>query len=306
MGLTLALTGGTGFVGRHTLHAALAAGHRVRALARRPQPELAGCTWVAGDLADRAALRRLVEGTDAVIHVAGVTNAADAAGFLAANVAGTRAMREAAAGLPFVHVSSLAAREPALSIYGDSKRQAEDAVTAAAGRFAIVRPPAVYGPGDTELLPMFRALRLGAIALPRGTRASMIHVGDLGRALVALAADLAGPGRAAGGRFEIDDGSGGYPQAAIARAAAAAVGRRALVVEVPGGWLGAAAGAATLLAGFRGQLPKLSRDRARYLAHPDWTADCAPLLGLGLWQPGIGLQEGMAATVAWYRASGWL
>ena len=71
----LAITGGTGFVGSHLVKAALANSHRVTALARRPQSRKERLTWVEGDLADREALRHLVVGADAVIHVAGVLNA---------------------------------------------------------------------------------------------------------------------------------------------------------------------------------------------------------------------------------------
>src|SRR5687767_595612 len=151
----LAITGGTGFVGSHLLRTALGAGHRVSALTRRPQSVRNTLSWVEGDLADRAALARLVEGADAVIHVAGVLNARDRAGFEDGNVAGTLAMLAAAtaAGIRrFVFVSSLAAREPELSMYGGSKARAEALVESSGLDWSIVRPPAVYGPGDRETL----------------------------------------------------------------------------------------------------------------------------------------------------------
>ena len=131
--MRLAVTGATGFVGGHLLDAAAKAGHQVAALARRPQPPRNRVEWIAGSLDDRAALDRLVEGADAVIHVAGVVNAPDAAGFEARNVLGTGAILSAAekAGIArFVHVSSLAAREPRLSQYGASKARSEALVAA--------------------------------------------------------------------------------------------------------------------------------------------------------------------------------
>lgn len=304
--LTLAITGGTGFVGRHTLAAALARGHRVRALARRPQPELPGVLWVPGALDDAAALRRLVDGADVVIHIAGVVNAPDAAGFEQGNVLGTAAIRRAAGALPFVHVSSLAAREPRLSIYGDSKYRAEDAARDTAGPVAMVRPPGVYGPGDTELLMVFQGVRMRIAAAPRGRRASMIFAPDLAEALVALAEDLVGEGRSAAGVFEIDDGAGGYAQTDVVRAAAAAMGRRAAILPIPGGALRVGATVDSLLAKWGRRPPKLTHDRARYLAHPDWTADVGPLLACDIWRPATALAPGMAQTVAWYRREGWL
>ena len=85
---TLAITGGTGFVGGHLIAMALERGHQVRALTRRDQPERAGVTWIRGALGDTASLAELVTGADAVIHVAGVVNAPDRAGFAAGNIEG--------------------------------------------------------------------------------------------------------------------------------------------------------------------------------------------------------------------------
>lgn len=306
MRVTLAVTGGTGFVGGHVLVAATARGHRVRALARRPQPPRDGVEWVPGDLADQGSLARLVEGADVVVHVAGVVNARDAAGFVAGNVRGTAAMRMAAGPRPFVHVSSLAAREPRLSLYGTSKLAAEHVARGCAGPVAMVRPPAVYGPADREMLALFRAARLGLVPVPAGARAALIFATDLAHALVALAEDLAGAGRSAGGCFEIDDGSGGHGQAELVRAIGAAMGRRVRALEVPGAALRLGAAVDTWRARLAGTLPKLSFDRARYLAHCDWSADSRPLLALGLWQPRVGLAEGLAETIAWYQREGWL
>lgn len=305
--MTIAVTGGTGFVGQRVLH--LAQDH-VRALARRPQPPRRLLWWVAGDLADGPALARLCEGADVVIHIAGVVNAADKAGFEAGNVAGTAAILAAAtaAGVRrFVHVSSVAAREPGLSNYGASKAAAERLVAASDLDWVMVRPPAVYGPGDRDMLPLFRLAARGLAVMPGGrdARMSLIHVDDLARALLALAAG--GPSRTV---LEIDDGrgdaAGGYSHTEYGRAIGDAVGRRARVVGVPGALLGLAAGAATLAARVQGKLPTLSRDRARYIRHPDWTARGGNAALAGLWTPRFDLAAGLADTVAGYRRRGWL
>jgi nucleoside-diphosphate-sugar epimerase len=306
MTMTLAVTGATGFVGGHVLAAAAAQGARVQALARRPQPPRDGVRWIAGSLEDRTALEALVAGSDALIHVAGVVNPTDPADFWRGNVAGTAALRAVAGGRPFVHVSSLAAREPALSRYGASKRQAEDVARGASGPLAIVRPPAVYGPGDTDLLPLFRAVRAGLVPLPAGNRAAMIYAADLGQCLVALAQDLGGACRAAGGLFEVDDGMAGYAQRDLALAIGMAMGTNPHVLPVPAAALALGALAATAAARVTGGQPRLSRDRARYLAHPDWTTDSRPLRALGLWAPATPLEAGLQQTVSWYRAAGLL
>ena len=162
--MKLAVTGGTGFVGSHLIDVALAGGHEVKALTRREQPPREGVEWISGDLGSRDALEKLVGDADAVIHVAGTINAPNAAGFEKGNVQGTLAMLAAATAggiRRFVHVSSLAAREPKLSLYGASKAKAEELVHSSGLDWASVRPPAVYGPGDKETLELFRMAKLG-------------------------------------------------------------------------------------------------------------------------------------------------
>ncbi|MGK6325044.1 NAD-dependent epimerase/dehydratase family protein [Sphingomonas sp. DT-51] len=301
--MILALTGATGFVGGALLEQALAAGHYVRALARRQQPERDGVTWVSGALDDAAALSALVSTADAVVHVAGAVNAPDRAGFAAANVEGTRAVVEAAKvwGVArFVHVSSLAAREPALSNYGWSKAGAEAEVGASGLDWTIVRPPGVYGPGDMEQRDLFRAARRGVVPLPPNGRLSIIHVDDLARLLLALAER---PGAGAHAIYEPASPDGALRYTDFARAIATAVGRPALPLPLPAALLRLAARGDALV---RGASAKLTADRVAYMVHPDWTADPAKTPPAALWQPRIGAGEGLAATARWYRAQGLL
>ncbi|WP_310468521.1 NAD-dependent epimerase/dehydratase family protein [Sphingomonas sp.] len=301
--LILGVTGGTGFVGARLLDAALAAGHEVRALTRRAMPPRERVIWVDGSLEDTAALARLADGADAVIHIAGLINGRSAAAFDACNVTGTAAMLDAAragGAKRFVHVSSLAAREPGVSLYGASKARSEALVEASGLRHAIVRPPAVYGPGDKETLELFRLANLGLALLPPAGRISVIHVDDLAALLLALA-DPAAP---TGLLVEPDDGrAGGWTHRDFALALGEAVGRKPLVVPVPSVVMRAAASADQLLR--RGNA-KLTADRAAYFAHPDWVADPARAVPAELWRPQIPTPTGLAATAAWYRAHKWL
>lgn len=295
--MILAITGGTGFVGKRLIDRALADGHQVRALARRSQPERAGVEWIAGDLADPGVL---CDGADAVIHVAGVVNAPDRAGFAAGNIAGTESILAAAkaAGVArFVHVSSYSAREPQLSDYGWSKAGAEAAVMASDRAWTIVRPPGIYGPGDLELRDMFRIAKLHLALLPPAGGSSWIHVDDLAALLLACA--INDPGRIV---IEADDG---HPISHVefGRAVGRAVGRRVLPVSLPAPLLAFAAKTDRWL---RGKGAKLTPDRVGYLVHPDWTATPALRSDPKLWKPAIPLAEGLADTVAWYRAHGLL
>jgi uncharacterized protein YbjT (DUF2867 family) len=307
----VALTGATGFVGQAVVEEACRRGLALRALARREQPACEGVEWVRGDLADRAALAALVRDAAAVLHVAGVVNAPDPQGFHLGNVSGTEALIETtrAAGVQrFVFVSSLAAREPGLSAYGRSKREAERAVEGSGLQWTIVRPPAIYGPRDREILELFKAARWGVLPMPAG-RASIVHVADLARLLVTLTGTGEGSAGAAlevtiGQIFEPDDQRpGGWPNRELAHAVGTALGRR---VWSPALGKPVLAALAALDHRFRGSGAKLTRDRVGYMTHPDWVSrpDKAP--PADLWQPKIATPSGLAATAAWYRQNGWL
>jgi nucleoside-diphosphate-sugar epimerase len=301
--MRLAITGGTGFVGSHLIDAALAAGHQVHALTRREQQPRDGVAWIAGDLATRDALERLVDGVDAIIHVAGTISGHSAAAFEIGNVAGTLAMLAAATAggvQRFVHVSSLAAREPKLSLYGGSKCRAEQLVHSSGLDWAVVRPPAVYGPGDRETLELFRMARLGLMLMPPKGRVSVIHADDLARLLLTLA----GPAAPGNILIEADDGKpGGWTHREFARALAAAVGTKAAVVSSPGILLRLAARADQLL---RGEKAKLTVDRAAYFSHRNWVVEPKRACPPQLWRPAIDTEQGLRETADWYRGQNWL
>jgi nucleoside-diphosphate-sugar epimerase len=301
--MKLAVTGGTGFVGSHLIDAALAADHQVLALTRRPQDPRDGLEWIAGSLSDPAALELLIDRTDAVIHVAGVLRADDAAGFEKGNVAGTLAVLAAATAggtKRFVHVSSLAAREPQLSLYGASKAKAEALVEGSGLDWVIVRPPAVYGPGDRETLDLFKMARGGQIYMPPAGRLSLIHVDDLARLLLALA----DPGAPKGIIVEPDDGRpNGWSHREFGDALAKAVGVPARTISTPRFLLAVGSRLDRML---RGANAKLTPDRVAYFCHPDWVVSPDRAAPAGLWKPEIVTDRGLKDTADWYRAKGWL
>lgn len=301
--MIIAVTGGTGFVGSHLIGAALAGGHRIAALTRREQPPRAGVTWVIGGLEDRDALRRLATGADAVIHVAGVLSAPDKAGFEAGNVTGTLAMlsNATAGGVQrFVHVSSLAAREPQLSLYGGSKAKSEELVETSGLDWVVVRPPAVYGPGDRETLELFKMAKYGILLMPPAGRFSLLHADDLAALLLALAASAA-PTRLT---IEPDDGRpGGWSHREFASALGKAMGKSPIVLSTPEAALRLAARADRLV---RGDNAKLTPDRAAYFSHRDWVVDPAKAPPADLWAAQIRTEEGLRETAHWYFNEHWL
>ncbi len=302
--MTLAVTGATGFVGRALLEEAAKRGLEVRALTRRPQANAAGIEWVSGDLHDRPALDRLVAQAEAVIHIAGVVNTHDPMGFHLGNVEGTLQLVEAAvaAGAPrLVFVSSLAAREPQLSKYGHSKLHAEKLVAASGLDWTIVRPPAIYGPRDREILELFKLAKWGVVPMPPPGRTSILHVADLARLLLALVPSSETVTRHT---FEPDDGrDNGWSHRDLARAIGWAVGRRPWVPHLSKGMLERLAKADKAL---RGRKARLTPDRVGYMVHSDWVCSAKAKPPVRLWHPEIPTREGLKGTADWYRKEGWL
>jgi len=298
------MTGGTGFVGQAVLDAVARKNLSVRSLARKIPADRDDAEWVQGALDDGDALAKLVDGADAVIHIAGLTNTPDPARFDAANVEGTANVIASAkdAGIKrFVFVSSLSAREPQLSRYGASKARAEALVQASGLDWTIIRPPAVYGPRDDDMFELFKAARLGIIPMPPGGATSIIHVDDLAELLLAMAASNPATRRK---MFEPDDGrEGGWSHKELGRAIGVAMGRNPLVPNLPGWMLGLAAGCDRLL---RGDKAKLTPDRVGYMMHPNWVARSAKAVPAKIWQPRIAGEDGLHSTAGWYRNNGWL
>jgi uncharacterized protein YbjT (DUF2867 family) len=300
---TLAVTGGTGFVGSHLLRAARAAGHELRALTRGWRPPEEGIEWVDGALDRADSLAKLCDGADAIVHVAGLINAATRAAFEAVNVAGTANLIDAArrAGVRrFVHISSLAAREPDLSDYGWSKARSERLVAASGLDWTIVRPPAVYGPGDRETFELFKMARRGIVALPPKGRFSVLHVEDLCRLVLALIDE---PDTHAE-TYEPDDGiENGWEHRHFARTLGRVFGRRAATVSMPRLVMHGASRIERMVR--RGEA-RLTADRVRYFCHPDWVVTARARPPEALWTPRIRTPAGLRQTADWYREQGWL
>jgi nucleoside-diphosphate-sugar epimerase len=295
------MTGATGFVGAATLDLALKEGMSVNALTRRPQPARAGVRWVPGALDDPDSLDSLLRDADVVLHIAGVVNAPDRQGFIDGNAKGTMflvdAMRRSAV-RRIVNVSSLAAREPDLSIYGWSKELAERHVMASGLDWTIVRPPAIYGPGDRELLALFRMAARGFMVLPPNGRLSIVEVSDLAHLLLALCEDRAS---SIARIYEVDDGqAGGRTYGEFAAAIGKAVGRPTLRTVFTPPWLLRGAAHADRL--IRRGNAKLTPDRARYFCHPDWVSNPEMTVPVALWRPSVSAATGLTRTAAAYRA----
>lgn len=299
-------------------------GHAVTVLARSPGRAASlvarGCRLVEGDLEDARAREALLAGADVVFHVAGVVAARSAGEFLRVNRDATSALALAAAqaGVSrFVLVSSLAVTGPAargrlldessgpgpVTAYGRSKQAGEQAVREARVPFTIVRPPAVYGPGDHAFLTLFRLAARGVVPLLGDGRQqlTLVFAKDLARALVAAATSPA----TLGGTYHA-----GHPemvtQRELAEATGRAVGRQVRCVRLPDNLVRVLLGVAGPLARTLGQAPLLDADKAHELLAPAWTASSEALRRDTGWVAEVPLERGLTETALAYREAGWL
>jgi uncharacterized protein YbjT (DUF2867 family) len=244
--LLVAITGATGFVGRHVAALLVRRGHRVRALARRPARArfLAdqGVELVAGHLGDGSALATLARGADAVVHLVGIIVEQGAATFSAVHVEGTRAMLSAAAQARvrhFVHMSAVGARdEPGATPYHRTKWKAEELVRGSGLSHTMFRPSIISGPENVPIRVLARLHRWSPAAPVFGDGrfpTQPVWVED-----VALAFALGVERPDAAGTFEL-----GGPQVLTYEEFVLAIGRAAgyprPVVHIPLGLVHAAA-----------------------------------------------------------------
>lgn len=325
------VTGATGFIGGALAARLAGRGDRVRALVRptssvEPLRRL-GVELAAGDLADAASLRAAVAGCEAVVHVAGAVKVMREGDFLRVNGEGTRAVAGAcAAAFPpprLVYVSSLAAAGPSaqgrarreedppapVSRYGESKLAGEREVRAVAGRVeaSIVRPPAVYGPGDRELVPALARLARFGLALelgPSGRRLSLLHVDDLSEGILAVldrGRRLSAEGPE--GTYFLEDGAV-HAWGDLAREACAALGTSPRTLRLPELTALPIALGASLFAAARRRPSILSLDKVREMRQMAWTCSSERARRELAWAPRRGLAEGMREAVGWLRAQG--
>jgi dihydroflavonol-4-reductase len=326
--MRVALTGASGYTGGRLLRALRSRGDEVSALVRPASVSegLRGseADLVEGDLASREALARLVEGADAVLHVAAVYRTAGHPDsyYRDVNVGGTERLLEAAAAAGvrrFVHTSTVGVHghvsDPPADesapfnpgdIYQETKAEAETLALDFHRRrglpLAVVRPGAIYGPGETRFLKLFRAIARGRYAIVGSgeTFYHPVYIDDLVRGfLLALDRD-----EAVGESFLIC-GPEYVSQKDLAALIARHTGGRVLPFRIPAAPVQLAGDLVEAVCVPFGIDPPLHRRRVDF-----WTKSRAfsiekarRVLG---YDPQVHLDEGLARTAASYREAGWL
>ena len=322
------LTGATGFVGSHILDSLCGRGLTTVLLLRPASNKrfiashLPDVELRSGSIGDPESLCQAMAGITHVIHCAGATKAGRLAEFYDANQAGTRNVVSAVnahAGQVqrMVHISSIAAVGPALpekpareedapqpvSEYGKSKLAGETEVTnQCRADYVILRPPPVYGPRDSELLRLFRAIKTHLLPRLSGAQAlSLVFVRDLAEAVVTCLTHLAAAGRTYFvASHEI------VTARTIAEEIASQMNVWTLPLPLPTALLWPMCLAQELASRLTGTPNILSLQKFAELRAPGWV--CAPTrlereTGCTC---ATTLKAGISETLSWYREHNWL
>ncbi|WP_213992166.1 NAD(P)-dependent oxidoreductase [Sodalis sp. dw_96] len=297
---TVAVTGVTGFIGKHIAENLLSHGFTVRALTRtaRKASTNNNFAWVHGALEDQISLSELVSGATHVVHCAGQVRGHTEETFTRCNVTGSlrlmRAAKESGSCKRFLFMSSLAARHPELSWYAKSKYVAEQQLITMASNISlgIFRPTAVYGPGDKELKPLFSWLLRGV--LPRlgapEAQLSFLHVSDLAEAVSQWLMVEQPPAHP----YELCDGiAGGYNWKRLQEIGAAVRNGPVRLIGIPLALLKVIADISMLLNCLARKEPMLTHSKIRELTHQDWSASNQSLSEYINWSPQISLERAL-------------
>ena len=322
------MTGATGFVGSFLAETLMQADHEVRCLVRKES----NLRWIAdldvdcyyGSLYDTNSLIRGMEGCDVIYHVAGVTKARTEDEYFRGNYEGTKNVTDAAFKHKkkisrFVHVSSQAAVGPSptiipidethpanpLTYYGKSKWAAEEYVQSIIGKMpvTIVRPPAVYGPRDTDILEFFRTVKFGLIPQLGGTDKylSLIHVKDLARGIM-----VAGEHEKSVGNTYFLTSPEPYSWEEISRITLNILQKKGFRVPVPVPLIKTVAAVSEGLASLTKKPALVNKQKVIEMEQDFWTCSPDKAKKELNFEAEIGLENGIRETLIWYKEQKWL
>lgn len=239
--MEIALTGGTGFVGRVVARELAAQGHRTRLLVRTasaPTPDLTALFPVATprvvDWDRTESLAGALTGADAVIHLVGIIAERGRHTFERTHIELTGRLLQAArtAGVPrMIHMSALGTRPTAPARYHQSKWAAEQLVRAHAMPWTIFRPSLIYGRGDAVTCLLANLSRWTPILPVMGPGTALLQPVSVDNVAKAFVASLTTP-ESEGRTFELC-GPDRLDFRAFLRAILSACGRRRLLVHIP-------------------------------------------------------------------------
>jgi dihydroflavonol-4-reductase len=322
------VTGANGLVGSHLAEALLRKGYRVRCMVRKTS----NLRWLSGlnveyvycDIAEKDSLKDAVKDVDFVFHCAGLTKARNRQEYFKANAEGTEnlivaCLRSNPKLKRFLYVSSQAAvgpgtdRKPVdeqapcrpITYYGESKLEGEKIVLEHVSELPItvIRPPAVYGPRDTDILGFFKVANsrfrvsfgLGQSFL------SLVYVKDLVEGIILAAESPQSTGQI---YFIADDRVYSWKEAF--QIIAKNLGKRTIPLKIPRSFVSFVAFITQSLCGIFGKTAVLNVQKAKEITQQYWGVDVTKAMTQIGFSPKYDLARGAEETVKWYREMGWL
>ena len=323
--MKILVTGGTGFIGRHLIHALAGDGHSLNILVRNAEKSAAvrsfGTPFI-GTLQDVPALEKAAAGAQAVIHAAGVIRGNSAQAFDQGNAQAAENLARAclssgAAVERIIHLSSLSAFGPApteippletaepapISDYGRSKLKAERALDRLLPdvRRIHLRLTAVYGPGDRETLSLFKMGRYGTFFVPGDGRQKiqMLYIADAVQSIrSALTADAEGP-------FFI-----AHPHVLsfsdLILAIGQAMGKRLTVIPIHGSMVKTMAWVNLRLGRIFGHPTMFNSQKAREMLATRWICSVGKAGNMLNFSCATDFPEGARESYLWYKKNNWI
>jgi len=322
------VTGANGFVGSHLVEGLLVRGYQVRCLVRKTSDLrwLSGLEveYVYGDIVEKDSLKNAFEAIDFVFHVAGLTKAKTKEEYFKANARGTENLVEACLeenpGIRrLIYISSQAAVGPGhdehpldettpchpITHYGESKLAGERIVLKHASELpvTIIRPPAVYGPRDSDMLGFFKMANKGIrISFGRGESfLSLVYVKDLVEGII-LAVE--NPRSVSQTYFIADERIYSWSEAfeIIARV----MNKKTIPVRIPKTVVFFLAFLSESFAKLSGKATTFNLQKAKEITRRYWMLDVSKAKAELGFAPRYDLERGAEETVRWYKENGWL
>ncbi len=322
------VTGATGFVGSHLVDRLLSLNYEVFCLKRKTSNlqwlEGKKVNLVEGDLFDNNVLDEAIKKVDFVFHVAGVIKSKKKEGFYKGNVEATKNLIEITykvnPGLKrFVFISSLAACGPnpddkpltedyiprPVTTYGISKREAEKEVIKFRDKIpvTIIRPPAIYGPRDTEILIYFRTFQKGLNSIIGfGDKyLSLIYVEDFVKGII-----LASQSEIKSGSVFFISGDGEYNWNEIAEVTSKILNKNSIKIRIPHFVVYSVGFIAQMLSVFSKNAATLNIEKCFDITREKWVCSNEKAKKILGYVPDYNLEEGFNKTILWYKNNNWL
>jgi dihydroflavonol-4-reductase len=327
MNFPILVTGASGFVGGHLAEALDHQKKKIKLLVRsssqlafKPTSNMKLCE---GDVTDKASLKKAMDGVETVYHLAGLLRGANYAHYEKVNIEGTRNVCEAFVRQKtrkrIVYVSSLSAAGPSekeeplseemaprpVSFYGQTKLGGEEVVRSYQKKIktVILRPGAVYGPREKDILEYFKMVKRGLVLIPGdgSLKVSFVYVDDLVQAILLAGRSVKAPGNT----FFVSDGKS-YTWEDYSWGIAKAFHKSFRVFHVPMPLVRGAAYLADLKAQLTGRASIVSTDKIKEAPGPGWVCSNAKIVRKLGFKPRYDINQGIRKSVDFYLKAGWL